>query len=87
MSESDVKFDETAFEFITGAWGDYEEELYRDAISEELMIKESAEAARKVEMETSKKHAVCEKALIEEYFEETGKGPVGVKWVDTNRDD
>ena len=40
VGESDVKFDETVFEFINSAWRECEEELYYDAISGEAMIKE-----------------------------------------------
>ena len=47
MSESDVKFNESVFEFINSTWKEYEEELYYDAISGELMIKELVVAARK----------------------------------------
>ncbi len=87
MGESDVEFDESVFEFINSTWKEYEEELYHDAISGELMIKELVEAARKVEMETFKKHGVYEKVPIEECWKETGKALVGVKWVDTNMGD
>ncbi len=51
------------------------------------MIEEFMEAARKVEMETFMKHGMCEKAPIEECWEETGGGPVGVKRVDANKGD
>ena len=50
MCESDSKFNEEVVEFINSAWREYEEELYYDAISGEVMIKELVEAARKVEM-------------------------------------
>ena len=40
MGESDVKFDESVLEFINSTWKEYEEELYYDAISGELMTKE-----------------------------------------------
>ena len=50
MSESDVKFDEWSYEFINSTWKEYEEELYYDAISGELMIKELVEEGREVEM-------------------------------------
>ena len=53
MGESDVKFDESVFEFINSVLKEYEEELYYDAISGELMIKEL--------VETFKKHGVYEK--------------------------
>ncbi len=36
-------------------------------------------------METFKKHGLYEKVPIEECWKETGKAPVGVKWVDTNK--
>ncbi len=87
MGESDVKFGEAVLEFINSTWKEYDEELYFDAISGELMIKELVEAARNVEMETSKKHGVYEKVPIEECWKEAGKAPVGVKWVDANKDD
>ena len=77
MNESDSKFNE----FITSTWREYEGELYYDAISGEVMIKELVDAARKVEMETFKKHDVYEKAPIEECWKSIGKAPVGVKWV------
>ena len=38
-------------------------------------------------METFKKHGVYEKVPIEECWKETGKGPVGEKWVDANKVD
>ncbi len=52
----------------------------------ELMIKELVEAARKVEMVTFKKNGVYWKSPME-CCKETGKAPVGVKWVDANRGD
>ena len=82
-----MKFDESVFEFINSPWKEYEEELCYDAIFGELMIKEFVEAARKVEMETFKKHGVYEKVPIEERWKETGRAPLGVKLVDTNRGD
>ncbi len=36
------------------------------------MVQELVEAARKVEMETLKKHGVCEKVPIEERWKNTG---------------
>ena len=38
-------------------------------------------------MGTYKKHEVYEKLPIEECWKETGKAPIGVKWVDTNKGD
>ncbi len=57
------------------AWREYEVELYYDAISGELMIKELVGAAREVEMEMFKKHGVYEKVSME-CWAETGK----VRW-------
>ncbi len=65
VGDSDVMFDETVFEFINRTRRECEEELYHDACSGEVIIKDSSEAARKVEMETSKKHVVCEKVSVE----------------------
>ena len=87
MNESDVKFDEWSYEFINSTWKEYEEEMYCDAISGELMIKELAEEGREVELETFRKHGVYERVPIEKCWKETGKAPVGVKWVDTNKGD
>ena len=78
--------DETTFEFIKSTWKEYEDELYHDAISGKLMDEDMIREARKVEMETFKKRAVYEKVEVQECWE-TGKGPVGVKWVDTNKGD
>jgi hypothetical protein len=87
LGESDVKFDETVFEFINSAWREYGEQLYYDAVCGEAMTKELVESARKVKMEKFKKRGVHEKAPTEECWKETGKGPAGVKWVDTNKGD
>ena len=87
MGESDVKFDESVFEFINSTWKEYEEKLYYDAISGELMIKELVEAPRKVEMETFRKQEVYEEVPLEEWWKVIGKAPVGAKWVDTKEGD
>ncbi len=47
MSESDAKLSEAMFEFINSAWREHEEELFYDAASGEVMVKELAEAARR----------------------------------------
>ncbi len=87
LAAAPTKFKETVFEFTNSARRGCEEELYYNAMSGECMIKELVEAARKVEMETFRKHGVREKATIEECWEETGKGPVGVKLMDTSKGD
>ncbi len=47
-------------------WREYEDELYYDAVSGEPMVKDLVNAARKVEMETFKKHGVYEKRPMKE---------------------
>ncbi len=68
-------------------WRECEDELYYDAISGELMIKELVDASKKVEMETLKKHGLYEKRPIKECWLKTGKVPIEVEWVDTNKRD
>ena len=51
------------------------------------MIKELVEKARQVEMDTFKKYGMYEKRPTKECWEKTGKAPIGVKWVDTNKGD
>ncbi len=58
-----------------------------DAISGELMVKELVEAARMAELETFRRRGVYEIVPIEECWKNVGEGPVGVKWVDTNKGD
>ncbi len=58
MCESDSKLNEEAFEFINSARRVCEEELYLEAISGEVMIKELVEVVRQVEMATPKKNGV-----------------------------
>ncbi len=48
------------------------------------MIREFVGVAREVEMDTFKKGRAYGNGPIEECWEETGKGPVGVQRVDTN---
>ena len=67
--------------------GEHREALSYDAISGEAINKELVDAARKVEMETLKKHGVYEKVPIEECWKSVGKALVGVKWVDTSMGD
>ncbi len=68
-------------------WKESDDELYYDAISGEVMIKELIVEARQVEMDTFKKYGVYEKRPIQECWDKTGKAPIGVKWVDTNKGD
>ncbi len=56
VGQTDPKLNEELLEFIHSALREYEEEMYYDVISGEMMTKELVEAARKVEMETLKEH-------------------------------
>jgi hypothetical protein len=76
-SEQRAKFHEEVFEFTNSAWREYDEELHYDAISGEVMVKELAEAARKVTMEMLMEHGVYEKVPTEECWVSIGKAPVG----------
>ncbi len=61
--------------------------MYYDVISGEELDGELIREAKKVEMETFKKHGVYEKVPRQECLENTGKEPVEVKWFDTNEGD
>ncbi len=50
--------------------------MYYDAIPGEVMIEELVDAARNVEVETSKRHGAYEKVPIEECWRNTGMAPV-----------
>ena len=41
--------------------------------------------AREEEMQYVKKHAVCEKVTMSQYWKETGKKPIKTGWADTNK--
>ena len=83
--ESDYKYNEVIEKFI----GELCEETFEvyDGISGELRDNELITKARGVETETFKKHGVYDKVPLEECWRVTGRGPVGVKWVDTNKGD
>ncbi len=58
-----------------------------DAISGEALGGELIKKARQVEMVTFKKDEVYEKVSSDEGWRITRRALVGVKWVDTNKDD
>ena len=43
------------------------------------------EEVEKQWMEEVEKHGVYEKVPVEELYNETGKAPIGTRWVDTNK--
>ena len=60
---------------------------YKDEVSGEVLTEEGVIKARKEEMEEIRKHGVYVKVPIEECWRETGKKPIGTKWVDVNKGD
>ena len=58
FGDSDVKYDETVHEFVDGDWNEQNEDQYYDAISGEPLVTELVEEARKLEMDTFRKHGV-----------------------------
>jgi hypothetical protein len=44
-------------------------------------------AARTEELQEFFKHGVYEKVPTEECYEQTGRSPIGVRWVDVNKGD
>ena len=58
---------------------------YKDEVSGEVLTEEGVIKARKEEMEEIRKHGVYVKVPIEERWRETGKKPIGTKWVDVNK--
>ena len=43
--------------------------------------------ARQKEIEEVKKHGVYENVPLSECCDQTGKGPIGTRWVDVNKGD
>ncbi len=78
LNQSDLKYDEAVEKFINQLSEETFGEFY-DAISGEVLDGELIQKAREAEMETFKKHGVCEKPPLEECWGVTGKAPVGVK--------
>ena len=64
-----------------------EQQEFYDNLSGEWLDPDLVREARKTEMEEVEKHQVYEKVPLEECYKETGKSPVGTRWVDTNKGD
>ena len=58
-----------------------------DDISGEPLDMEQVKEARKEEMKEFNKHEVYIKVPLQECWDETGKEPIGTRWVDTNKGD
>ncbi len=75
-----------------GYWGDIsalaeQEEMYWDDMTGEQLISSEVHRARTEEMEEFKKHHVYTKVPLKKSWDSTGKGPIGVRWVDINKGD
>ena len=64
-----------------------EQQEFYDNLSGEWLDPGMVREARKTEMEEVEKHGVYEKVPLEECYKETGKPPIGTRWVDTNKGD
>ena len=58
-----------------------------DDVSNEPLIPSLVQAARKEELEYFKTMKVYEYAPLAECLKVTGKQPIGVRWIDTNKGD
>ena len=58
-----------------------------DDLSGEELEAEGVRRARAEEMEEFRKHGVYTKVPLEECWKETGREPVGTRWVDINKGD
>ena len=65
---------------------DSDTEAFDDVRGGPLLLDKSR-AAREVEMEFVKSRAIYEYRPVKECLGRTGKSPIGVKWVDTNKGD
>ncbi len=87
FNESDLKYDEAVEKFINElcdeTFGEFYDAISGEGLDGELMIKK----AREADVETLKKHGVCEKVPLEECWRVIGKAPEGVKWINANRGD
>ena len=66
---------------------DEAEGRFWDDISGKEMDPEKVRKAREEEMDEYRKHGVYEKVPVAECWQETGKAPIGVRWVDVNKGD
>ncbi len=58
-----------------------------DDVSNDELNHEGVLKARTEEMHEFHKHGVYTKVDVQECWDETGKGPIGVRWIDVNKGD
>ena len=63
------------------------EEQYVDDVNGGILPRKEVEKAREVEMQYLHKQEVYTPVPIEQCFEDTGKPPIKVRWLDTNKGD
>ena len=66
---------------------DYSPEQYFDDVSGKWLDTKLVIAARKEEMDVFRQHKVYSKVPISQCISETGKRPIGTRWVDVNKGD
>lgn len=66
---------------------DYQHCEFWDELSGAPLRKEGVIRARKDELGQFRKHTVYVKRPLKESYEVTGKGPIGVRWIDINKGD
>ena len=60
---------------------------FRDEYTGERLPSEEVARARSDEIDGLKQYNVIEQASIEERWKQTGKRPIGVRWIDCNKGD
>ena len=60
---------------------------YWDDLSRGPLDKETVDEARRKELEEFSNHGVYEKVPLQECYDNTGKSPIGIRWVDINKGD
>jgi len=63
------------------------EEMFVDDVNGGILPTEEVKKARQKEMDYLHKQGVYKVVPIEECFTETGRKPIGVRWIDTNKGD
>ena len=66
---------------------DSEAKQYWDDLSGKRLDPKLVKEARKEEMAEFRKHGVYAKVPIQQCWKETGKDPIGVRWVDISKGD
>ena len=71
---------------MTGKWTPASK-LFKDSVTGQPLPEELVRAGRKLELEYFEKKGVWEKVPRSEALARTGKAPISVRWIDTNKGD